>query len=172
VEEQEGVAQTFGTVAPVVSADPLQPVDPNAEPVDPDVLVLPPYEAPKVKQYVVSLEVLGGYPNIKELLKKLTTLDRLQETQGFKISVGENTSPDAPEGEAAPVSNGSTLTLTYDTFLPYQLEPPIMTGEEIVNIPGLDQPTFNFTTVSSIQSGVTSVPDVVLGTDGKSNPFE
>lgn len=132
------------------------------------------YKPPALKKYSFSLEALGGYGNIKDLLVKLQGFDRLQHVQGFKISSSEtnNTSGESAEGGTETTSVG-TLTLSYDSILPYQLTPGVLSGENIVSIPGLKQGSFNFSTIESLQAAVTDkVPDTVLGTEGRANPFE
>ncbi len=158
-------SQTFGTLDPLADADPLTQIessDPNAVPGAP---LVAPYVPPKIQNHAVSLEALGGYPNIKDLLRKLTSFNRLQEVQSFRIAVTETA---GEEGEAP----AGVLTLNYSTKLPYQNVPSPVTGEAIVSIPGLSQGSFNFATIDSLQGTSTTVPDVVLGTEGKANPFE
>lgn len=128
------------------------------------------YKAPSIKKYALSLEALGGYSNIRDLLKKLEGFDRLQQLQSFKIAVSEGTSGSAEEGGSGATG---TLTLTYTATLPFQKKPELVTGESIVNIPGLKQSTFNLAVLEEAQAKVTdTVPDTVLGTEGKANPFE
>lgn len=167
-EEETGADQAFATVDPVATADPmtLLPTDPNALPGLQNAAM--PYKAPKVRTYAVSLEALGGYGNIKDLVKKLTEFDRLQEVQSFKIAA-EVTESSEGEEEA---TNSGTLVLTYETHLPYQAKPTLVSGEALVSIPGLNQSSFDFTATEALKAKAATAPDIVLGTDGKANPFE
>ena len=169
VAEEEGT-QTFGIVEEqTLSADPAVPVT-----VDGSTTMAPvvtPYQAPKMQYYGVSLEALGGYTNIKDLLGKLVALDRLQKIDTFKIATNAEETASEAEGEAPPASNG-TLVLSYRSELPYQALPIVVSSESIIGIPGLAQPTFDFSAIDSIKAGATLVPNVVLGTEGKGNPFE
>lgn len=126
-----------------------------------------PYVAPKVKEYSVVLEALGGYGNIKDLLKKLTEFDRMQDVESFTIALE---AVPATEGEE-PVSTG-TLVFTYVSTLPYQATPAPLSGQVLVSVPGLNQSNFNFTAINEVKAKAVVVPDMVLGTDGKANPFE
>lgn len=169
-EEEKEASQTFATIDPVADADPLAKVDASLPAGAAPMAIASPYKAPVLKKYNVSIDAIGAYPNIKDLLNKLTTFDRMQNITSFKIansSTGGTT--EGEEGGAG--DSGSTLTLTYVAQLPYQATPAPVTGEGIVNIPGLTQSNFDFKTLESIQTEVTKVPEVVLGTEGKANPF-
>lgn len=163
IEEDATNPNVFGTLDPVADADPLARINSDDTTKLGGMPVAPIYTAPKIKRYSVYLEALGAYPNIKDVLSKLTTFDRAQEVKSFKIMVAET-----PEGEEA---SGNTLTLIYITELPYQPVPATLSGEAIVGIPGLNEGNFNFETVDAIRAAAAAVPDVALGTDGKVNPF-
>lgn len=167
--EEETGSQTFGTVESV-SADPAVPLAEGEGALA--ISAAAAYQAPKVQRYGVSLEALGGYTNIKDLLTKLIALDRLQELDNFKIGTSaEETASEAEGGDVPPAPNG-TLTLSYRSLLPYQALPATLSGESIVGIPGLSEPTFDFSVTDAVKTTATLVPNVVLGTEGKSNPFE
>lgn len=178
--EDEETAQGSGKATFATNIDPIATAgpgnmpgvaDPNTAMALPGMATIAPYQAPAVKKYSFSLEALGGYSNIKDLMKKLEGFDRVQQVESFKISTSEN-STSASEGEETTSTTG-TLTLTYNAVLPFQEMPSTVTGEGIVGIPGFKQGTFNFTSVDKIQTAITdTVPDTVLGTEGKANPFE
>jgi hypothetical protein len=155
-------SQVFGTLGPETDPSLAMPSPPT---IYGDTM---PYSPPKVKEYSIELEALGGYSNIKELLKKLQEFDRLQDIQSFKIGIEQGV---APEGEEEPANTG-TLTLTYNANLPYQATPAPVSGGALVAIPGFNQPTFDFTATDAVQAKGVTVPDMVLGSDGKANPFE
>jgi hypothetical protein len=141
--------------------------DAAVDPADATMSVVAPYVAPKVKEYSISLEALGGYGNIKDLLKRLTEFDRIQEVESFTIATEE---VPATEGEE-PASSG-TLVFSYTSLLPYQAAPAPVGGQVLVSVPGLNQPNFNFAVIDDVKAKAVVVPDMVLGTDGKANPFE
>lgn len=173
VEEITDTSQTFA-----VSADPFVAADTGAMIPDPNLPLgslssLPAqYVAPKVEKYGITLEAIGGYANMKELLRKLNGFDRLQELQSFKISTEKEGAQnnDGTEGETG---GTGALNFTFFTHLPYQPMPNLLSGGAIVGIPGLQSGSFNMAPVASVQSTITDqVPDTVLGTEGKANPFE
>lgn len=160
-EEKEQPAQVFATEETPADGSEVDPADVTMAP------VVAPYIAPKVAEYGIALEAIGGYSNIKDLLKRLTEFDRIQDVESFTIAVEE---VPAAEGEEQ-VSSG-TLVFSYTSVLPYQATPAPVGGQVLVSVPGLNQPNFNFAAIDDVKAKAVVVPDMVLGTDGKANPFE
>ncbi len=163
VAKEDPTDSVFATTDQI-PADPLMTVAPEGMPAE--AVIAPVYKAPEKESYIVTLEAVGGYSNIKEFVQKLESFDRLHSVDSFKISTTQNGTDD----EAA---QSGTLTLTTNLDLPYQPAPSMSTGQSIVLIPSLQTPDLDITGVTDFQGKkTTTVPDSVLGTDGKSNPFE
>jgi Tfp pilus assembly protein PilO len=166
VLEKKGADSVFA-VTDQVPADPLALEMPNGA----GALTMPmkpTYKAPESEEYTVILEGVGGYQNIKELITKLGGFDRLNTFQSLKITTTKN---GTAEGEET--STAGTLTVILGILLPYQATPKLASGEAITVIPALQQSSLDVSIVDAVRSKMTdTVPDSVLGTDGKSNPFE
>jgi Tfp pilus assembly protein PilO len=166
VVDQSATDSVFA-VTEQISADPLVGM-PGAAGVE---LVPAPiqltYVAPQKEEYTVTLEGVGGYQNIKELITKVTSFDRLNALQSFKVTTTKNGT------DAEPQETTGTLTVSVGLLLPYQKTPKLALGEAITVIPFLQQPSLDLSVVDSLQTQMTNtVPNSILGTDGKTNPFE
>lgn len=159
-EATDQPAQVFATEEALADGTAADPTDITMAPV-------PLYKAPKVEEYGIALEAIGGYGNIKDLLKRLTEFDRIQDIESFNIAVEE-----VPAAEGGEPVSASTLVFSYSSVLPYQATPGPISGQVLVAVPGLSQPNFNFAAIDEVKAKAVVVPDMVLGTEGKANPFE
>lgn len=162
---QSGLVTSQITIQPVEAQEPTEAVfavDPSTEAsTQSNTSAQDVYVAPKAKKFMAVVEGIGGYSNIKELTQKLMGYDRLHDLQSLKITVSS--------GEEA----AGTLTVALGLVLPYQAAPKTVTGGGITNIPHLQNEALDFSVADAVKTKIDNpVPDFVLGTDGKSNPFE
>jgi Tfp pilus assembly protein PilO len=165
VVEKDGADSVFAVTTDQVPADPLA-LDGSGVAGASGLPLQPMYRAPEKQEYTVVLEGVGGYQNIKELVTKLGGFDRLNALQSLKITTTKN----GAEGEE---NGGGSLTVSLGLILPYQAMPRLASGQAITVIPALAQASLDVSGVDAAKSKMTNtVPDSILGTDGKSNPFE
>jgi Tfp pilus assembly protein PilO len=129
------------------------------------------YTPPVAQKYGVTLEAVGSYSNIKEIIKKIANTDRQYLLSGFTIASTKNGPTSGTEENQT--SSSGTLTLSYAADLPYFIPKKATAGYGIVDIPALQKNSLSLDIVEKQQRNVDSaVPDTLLTTDGKQNPFE
>jgi Tfp pilus assembly protein PilO len=166
-DEEQAMGGQAGSAVFATPAD--GGVNPDGTPLDPlaipgaapgETAVPLPYVRPEPKPFLVQLQTIGAYQNIKDLLAKVQGLDRLQKISSYKIEKSEN--------------GDGLLKLTLTSNLLYLSETP-NTGDDqhVVSVPVFQGSELPLSEVDAIRSQILSpVADTQLGSVGNANPFD
>ena len=114
--------------------------------------------AAKSKEIVVDFSVRGSYEGIKDMINKLSKMDRFQNFSSINIERVQSAEASAGDLEATIAMSVSYL--------------PKVKSQGKFNRDILDKTTFSFDTVKVLQNQISSaVPAIEVGAAGASNPF-